>query len=214
MRAVFIGSTPLSTMAAQILLQRGHEVVIVERDKARIDTLAEELSCGFLHGDGTRPDMLKEADPAETDWLYCLTHNDQTNIIASLVGKSLGFGRVVTRIEDPQFEHICLELGLENTIIPARTIGSFLADSFDGRSPLTLSAMIRGVARPFTFVARADDTGPMSALDLPSESRVVCLYRNDKVVFPESDTAVVPDDEVFVITHEKNLTKLSKRWPG
>lgn len=213
MRAVFVGSTPLSVMTAELLLQRGHEVVIVERDKARIDALNVQLSCGFLHGDGTRPAILEEADPAATDWLYCLTHNDQTNIIASLVGKSLGFGRVVTRIEDPQFEHICLELGLEDTIIPARTIGSFLADSFEGRSPLILSAMFRGGARPFTFIVREDWTGPVSALGLPAESRVVCLYRDDNFIFPEPDTELEANDEVFIITHEKNLAKLAKHWP-
>ncbi len=47
--------------------------------------------------------MLQETDPAHTDFLFCLTGNDQTNIIASLIGRSQGFKRVITGIEDPEF---------------------------------------------------------------------------------------------------------------
>ncbi len=128
MRAVFVGASSLSLMTANLLLKRGHEVVIIERNKEYIAELSETLDCGYLHGDGDKPALLKEADPDNTDVLFCLTGDDRSNILASLVGRSLGFKRVVTRIEDPELEHICLELGLEDTIIPARTIGRFLAD--------------------------------------------------------------------------------------
>lgn len=212
MRAVFIGSTPLSVMTASMLMRRNHEVVVIERDKERIDTLGEELACGFLHGDGTRPALLKEADPSQTDVLYCLTNNDQTNIIASLVGKSLGFARVVTRIDSPEYEHICIELGLESTIIPARTIGSYLTDMFEGHDPLVLSTMIRDEARAFSFVTREEDAVLIGDLDLPGDSRVVCLYRDDKFILPDEKTMLKTGDEVVVIAHRENLEALVTRW--
>ena len=212
MRAVFIGSSPFSVMTAHILMKRGHEVVMVERSKERIDALAEDLPCGYLHGDGTRPALLKEAAPAQTDILYCMTNNDQTNIIASLVGQSLGFSRVVTSIENPEYEHICIELGLTDTIIPARTISSYLADMFEGHDPLVLSTMIRDEARVFSFVTREKDAGPISELGLPNESKVVCVYRDNKFILPEENTTLNIDDEVVVITNRHNLEGLSQRW--
>ncbi|WP_240761489.1 NAD-binding protein [Nitrosococcus wardiae] len=84
MRAVFIGASSLAVMTARLLFKRGHEVIFVERRKERIDALAEELDCGFLHGDGSKPAILRQADPADTHILYCLTGNDQANILASL----------------------------------------------------------------------------------------------------------------------------------
>lgn len=212
MKAVFIGTTPLSVMTARILLKRGHEVVMVERDKERIDELNDDIACGFLHGDGTRPDILKEADPSDTDVLYCLTNHEQTNIIASLVGKSLEYTRVITQIDDPQFEHVCLELGLEDTIFPDRTIGSYLADLFEGHDPLILSTMIRDEARIFSFVAREEDAGPISELCLPKASRIICIYRNNKFILPEEDQTLKADDEVVIITHRRNLEALTNRW--
>jgi len=212
MRAVFIGAAAVALMTARTLLKRGHDVVIIERDKERIDALGEELDCGFIHGDGGKPAILREADPENTDFLFCLTDSDQSNIIASLVGRSLGYKRVVTRIEDPEFEHICIELGLEDTIVPARTTGRYLADMFAGHDLLELSAMLKDEARVFTFVARQEEAGAINALDLPKDSRVVCCYRGGKFMLPAAEDALHADDEVVVITHSRNLPALEERW--
>ena len=212
MRAVFIGAGAIAVMTARTLAKRGHEIVIIERDKARIDALAEELDCGFIHGDGSRPAILREADPERTDFLFCLTSNDQSNIIASLVGKSLGFKRMVTRIEDPEFEHICIELGLEDTIVPTRTIGRYLADMFAGYDLLELSAMIKDEARVFSFVVKGAEAGTVDALNLPKDSKVICSYRDGKFRLPEPDDKLRVDDEVVVITHSRNVPALEERW--
>lgn len=212
MRAVFIGTTPLSVVTAGILLRRGHEVIVIEGDRERIDAVSEELPCGFLHGDPGRPAILKEADPEQTDILYCLTDHDQTNIIASLVGKSLGFRRVITCIDDPEYEHICTELALVDTIIPTRTIGSYLADMSEGHDPLVISTLFRDEARAFSFVVRDRDAVPLSEIPLPPETRVVCLYRDDKFILPEQDTVLRVGDEVVLISHRNNMDELARRW--
>lgn len=212
MRAVFVGAGSLAVMTAQLLLKRGHEVVMIERDKAHVDALSSELNCGFLHGDGSKPAILREAGPKETDVLFCLTGNDQANIIAGLVGRSLGFARVVTKIEDPEFEHICIELGLKDTIIPARTIGRYLADMFEGQDLMELSTMIRDEARAFSFVVRDEDQGTVAELKLLDGSRVVCIYRDGKFIVADDSTKLKSGDEVVVVTHRKNLPALEERW--
>jgi trk system potassium uptake protein TrkA len=212
MRAVFIGAGKLATMAARSLLNRGHEVVVIERDKERIDSLVEILDCGVINGDGSKPAILKEADPNHTDLLFCLTGDDQTNILASLVARSLGFTRVVTKIDDPELEHICIELGLEETIVPARTIGRFLADKFEGRDPLELSTMIRDEARIFSFVLPEGFEGTIATLELPGDARVVCIYRQTKLIIPDADTKLTADDDVVVIVHRNSLPAVEKRW--
>jgi len=212
MKAVFVGSSSLTVTTTRLLLKRGHEVVIVEQDKARIESLADELACGFVQGDGSKPAILRETDPDHTDFLFCLTDNDQTNIIAGMVGHSLGFARVVTKIEDPEFEHICLELGLKDMIRPALTIGRYLADMLEGQDLLELTAMIKDEARVVSFVAQAPDAGQVSALQLPEDSRVICLYRNEKFMLADETTELKEDDEVVVLTHRRNLADLQARW--
>jgi len=212
MRAVFVGAGSLAVMTARHLLKRGHEVVMIDCDKARIEALAEEMDCGFLHGDGSKPALLREADPSTTDFLFCLTGNDQTNILASLAGRSLGYRRVVPKIDDPEFEHLCIELGLEDAIIPARTTGRYLADMFEGRDHMEIIALVKDEARVFSFVAREADEKPIDELDLPRDSRVMFLYRDEKFMLPEPDSKLKRGDEVMIVTHSRNIEKLHERW--
>ena len=212
MRAVILGASSLSVMIAKLLLARGHEVVIIEVDKERTSALAESLDCGVINGDGSKPAILKEADPGHTELLFCLTGDNQTNILASLVGRSLGYERVVTKIDDPELEHICIELGLKDTIIPSRTIGRFLADKFEGRDPLELSTMIRDEARIFSFVLPDEFEGTIATLDIPNEARVVCVYRQEKLIIPNGETKLSANDDIVVIVHRDSLLQLEKRW--
>lgn len=212
MRSVFIGASDLTLLTAQQLLKNGHEVVIIEKDKARIDELSSEIGSGFLHGDGTKPAILREADPAATDFLFCLTDNDQNNILAALVGRSLGYQRVVTRIQDPSYEHVCIELGLTDVIVPNYTIARYLADMCAGQNPLELSALIKGDARVFSFVACEQDEGLLADLNMPADSRVILFYRNDKFMLPETNTVLQKGDEVVIVAHNKALPELETRW--
>jgi trk system potassium uptake protein TrkA len=211
MKAILIGASPTAIMTAQFLLKRNHEVIIIEIDKDKIDALSNELDCGFLHGDGSKPSLLRETNPEKSDVLYCLTSHDQTNIIASLIGRSLGFAKVITKIEDPSYEHICIELGLDATIVPSRTIGSHLADMFEGRDPIELSTMFRYDASTFSFVAREKHVGEISDLALPKTSRIMCIYRNEQLIIPSENEKIELDDEVVIITYRKNLEALHEQ---
>jgi len=210
MRIVIIGAGSLAVMTARQLLERRNEVIIIERERERIEELAEELDCGYIQGDGSKPAILREANPGASDLLLCLADDDQDNIIAGLVGKELGFERVAVRIEDPEYEHICIELGLENTIVPDRTIARFLVDLAEGQDPLELSGVVKAGVRFFQFVARAEHEGRAADLALPQETRAVIVYRDGRFLPVDADTEIRRDDEVVLVTHRKRLEELRR----
>jgi len=213
MRIVIVGASEVGVITAQILLSRGYQVVVVEKEREVIDGLYDALDCSFIHGDGTRPAILKETDPSSVDVLFCVTESDQSNIIASLVGRTLGVSRVVTSIENPEFEGVCLELGLEHTVVPSRTIGRYLADMVEDVDVVELSTFIRGEARFFMFVVGDGDAGKkISELELPTDARVVCLYREGAFLLVNGDDSLHAKDEVVVLTHARNLPALHERF--
>lgn len=210
MRIVFVGAGKLAAITAKTLMDHGHEVVIVEQDEKLIEELSKELDCGFINGDGSRPAVLQEAGPPHSDYLLCLTGSDQTNIIASLVGRSLGFKHVVPKIADQELDHICAELGLENTIIPTRTTSRFLTDMIEGRDMIQLSSMVKGEARFFSIVLHEDMVA--HDLDLPAQSRAICFYREGKFSLFYEDSKLKKGDEVIIITDSETIPKLREWW--
>ena len=212
MRVVLVGASEVAVRAAELFIKRNYEVVIIEKDRSKIDNLSQELDCSFLQGDGSKPNILKEPGPKQSEFLFCLTDNDQNNIIASLVGRSLGYNRVVTRIQDPSFEPICMELGLEDIIIPSRTIGRYLVDMVEGMGIPDISTVLKGEARLFSFIASEEEAGPISDLGLPQGARVICYYRQGTFYLPEDKTSLAAQDEVVILTYSNNLADLRERY--
>ena len=212
MRVVFVGAGEVSARTAEFLIGKGHEVIIIDKDSERLEALSDHLDCSFLNGDGSNPAILREVSPEKTDVLIGLTDDDQDNLIASLVGRSLGFKRVITSIQNPEFVDICRELDLDHTIIPSRTISRYLADMIQGVDIMELSTVMKDTARFFTFVAAKEDAGVIKNLELPDTAKIVCYYREGRFFLADAETKLKKDDEVVIITDNDTLPELKERW--
>jgi trk system potassium uptake protein TrkA len=210
MRVVLIGASSLAVQIAEVLIEHGHQVLIIEKDRAHIEALSQHLDCAFLNGDGSMPDLLREADPTHTDALLCLTSHDQTNIIAGLMARNLGYARVVTVIEDADFEGLCAELGLKETFIPLRKISHQLAELVEEPAAAPgLDTLFKhdAVLRAVTLEA---GEYTLEALQLPEGTRVVGFYRAQALLFPDAQTRFQAGDELLILAREEALKALDK----
>ena len=119
---------------------------------------------------------------------------------------------MVTSIGDTQFEVICRELGLKDTIIPSRTISRYLEDMVGGGENVELSTVIKDEARFFTLTATEEDAVAAKDLKLPAGAKVICYYRDGKFSHADEETTFRLGDEVVVLTHSKNMPALQERW--
>jgi trk system potassium uptake protein TrkA len=130
MRVVFVGASNLALVTATRLVDAGHEVVIIDADEEKLEDLEDDYDCSFVVGDGSRPSVLEDVDPASTDVLLCLSNSDTDNILAAVVAKSMEFDRVLLRLEDSELVAVCEQLELEHVIVPdhrvARELHSFV----------------------------------------------------------------------------------------
>jgi trk system potassium uptake protein TrkA len=212
MRIVFAGAGPMTVITTRALTKQGHEVIIIEMDKEKIDRFSDELDCSFVQGDASKPAILSQVNPKDCDFLFCLTDSDQANIITALLGRSMGFKRVVPSIEDDELQQLCDELELEDTIIPVRTMSQHLENMVRGLDNIELSTVLKHDARLFTFVAGKKESGKIGELDLPEGTRIIFYYRDDQFEFVNEEISLQKGDEVIILTHSNNLPDLSERW--
>lgn len=197
MRIVIVGASRIAAAAAGLLIERGHQLTFIERSKPRIDELGETLDCGFLLGDGSSPDLLREADPEHTDVLFCLTGHDQTNIIAGLAARSLGYARVVCLVEEVGYEPLCRELGLEETLNPLRSLSRLLVSVAGHKGARPADDAIKHDAS--LQVQRIERELAASELALPGDVRVIGYYRAGQLGFPAPDTVWQAGDELLIL---------------
>ncbi len=212
MKIVFSGAGPVTLITARTLAKKGHDVIIIEIDKEKIDRNSEDLDCSFVHGDAAKPAILSQINPKECDYLFCLTDSDQANIITALLGRTMGIKRVVPSIEDAELEHLCDELELEDTIIPVRTMSHQLDNMIQGLENVELSTLLKNDARLFSFIMDENETRDNGSLDLPDETQVIFYYRADRFHSFKEDDVFQKGDEIVLLTHSRNLPELQERW--
>lgn len=122
MKIVILGSGRVGARLAQLMEAEGHEVNIIDGDKASFDRLPQGFRGKAILGTGIDVDVLKSAGIESADAFAAVTNFDNTNIMACQVAKEIfGVKKVLARIYDPGREQLYHELGLE-TICPTTLI--------------------------------------------------------------------------------------------
>ena len=102
MRTIIIGSGRVGRALAQRLENRGAFVVIVDDDEEKIERTRGE---GFtvISGDGTEPDVLREAGIEEAKRVVAATQNDNDNLLVCQLARSkFGIEHVLSRVNQPE----------------------------------------------------------------------------------------------------------------
>lgn len=97
---IVVGAGEVGTYVADRLSREGHDVAVIERDRARLRAVSERLDVLTLLGSGTNPEVLREAGIDRAEMIVAVTSQDEVNLVCCLVGKQAGIGRTVCRLED------------------------------------------------------------------------------------------------------------------
>lgn len=205
MRVVIVGGSKFGVATAEQLIDSGHEVVLIDRNRQRLDALSERLDCGMIEGDGTLPSVLRDAHRDDEDVLVALTNASEDNIMASLVARSVGYGRVIPQIVAAELFEVCRELDLKDVIAPHQTVADSIRHALEDKSEvedrLTLSNELR--LRRLTIGEDAPDT--IGALDLGDDIRAVARIRGDSETLAISETGLRKGDVLLCAGSVKAL---------
>lgn len=212
MRIVIIGASRLGARLAEEWIESGQQVLLIEKDRQRIEELQDKLDCGFLLGDGSQPDLLREADPGNTDLLLCLSNQDQSNIIASLAARSLGCRRVITLIEEESYLPLCKELGLEDVLVPTLSLSRRLQKMAESKATYDASDLHQFSAGLFAleikpWMEMRDENG---LLQLPKNFRPLWFYRDDELHFLTDLAELTDSDKLIVLGKDVATEDLAK----
>ncbi|MGR3513511.1 MAG: potassium channel family protein [Paracoccaceae bacterium] len=205
MRVIILGASRFGAAVAERMSDAGHEVVVIDKDRARLEKLAERMDCGMIEGDGTMPTVLREAFRDEDDVFVAVTNASDDNILASIVARSVGFGRVIPQITATELLDICQELGLDDVINPHATVAESICAALEDRTAVDQETVLHNdlsllrVQVPKTLAGST-----FGELELPDNCRVVALVRDEAESFVASDTRLQHEDcLIFAVTHDK-----------
>jgi trk system potassium uptake protein len=219
MYAIVAGGGKVGFFLARELIEHEHEVLLIENNPERAESIANELGNVVLRGNADEASTLADAGAERADVVIAVTGDDEDNLVICQVAKRrFGTRRTIARINDPRNERIFRILGIDATVNATQVMLSVLEQEIP-QSNLVPLLRLRNtdvevveaiVDRRSTLVGHA-----LRDVDLPPESTIAVVIRNDAAIFPNGATVLEAGDEVVALTrgvHEPRLRSLF--FPG
>lgn len=114
MYVVIMGCGRVGARLANLLVEAGHEVMVIDINESALGRLGADFGGQTMVGDGIDMDDLQKAGLERADAFAAVTQGDNRNIMASQIAKHIfNVQRVVTRIYDPIRTDTYRTLGLD-----------------------------------------------------------------------------------------------------
>lgn len=195
MNVVIMGCGRIGEQLALLMLNEGHDVVVIDQDASALARLPKHPRCRTVRGVGFDRDVLMSAKIQEAETFAATSRSDNANIVAARIAHNVfHVPRVVARLQDPHKVEVYQRLGLV-TISPAhwgaQRIHELLTHT-DLAPILTLGngeISLIAVELPIAFAGRL-----VRDLTVPGEISVVAITRGKAAIMPTTGTELQAGD--------------------
>ncbi|MCR5735820.1 MAG: NAD-binding protein [Lachnospiraceae bacterium] len=111
MRIIIVGLGETGYSLVKMLDNTGHDITVIDKDRAKIDDVTDRYSVNGVCGSGASAKTLRKAGAETADHLIALTHIDEINLLTCMQGKAIGVKKCVARILMPDL--VSEEAGLK-----------------------------------------------------------------------------------------------------
>ena len=215
---LIVGGGHIPYNLANQIIAMGMQVKIIEKDKSQCEVLCELLpQAHVIHGDGSDQDVLIAEKLSEVDAFIALTESDEVNLIVSMFAKSQHVPRVITKINRSSYADVLHALGIvviSPQYITSNTIARYVRTMQNkvGNAVETLCKIVNDKAEAIEFIAK-DHTKqlgePIRKLNLKKNLLLAALVRNGHVIIPDGNDKIMLNDNVIVVTTNKQLNDLN-----
>ena len=116
MKILVIGGGRLGEGIAGLLSEERHDIVLIEKNENKSESLAETIDGLVICGDAMKKSVLRDADAANCDSVVVTTGDDSTNLKICRQLKSMNVTKVLARVTNPANEHHFAKEGVARTV--------------------------------------------------------------------------------------------------
>ena len=226
MKIVINGGGKISESLANTMHAKGHQVAIIEINKAKVDRLIQKIPQQVLliHGDGCDSDFQRDAGIEDADIFVATTGADDVNLVScEIAALVFNVPRTIARVSSPKNNRIFRRMGIEvvsSTTIISRLIEMEVTEGLI-HAVLSLTQGDLVVMEASLSVKTSGKKHEGRRVDevsrlLPKDSRLVAVGDAGNLLIVNDDTVLHPGDSVIAVTKQgvENEVReaLSKLW--
>jgi trk system potassium uptake protein TrkA len=200
---IIAGAGKVGWNLARELIDKEHEVTLLEGDRRRYLVVEQELEHAVQYGDATELWVLERAGIKRADLVIAVTGDDEDNILICQVAREkYGVERIVARVNNPRnLQHFKL-LGIE----PAVSATDLILRLIEHEVPQYGLVHLLDLAGDRLEIIELQVSGNcrvvgrrVSDVDMPDGSLIISILREGGGFVPKGETVIEDGDEVLVV---------------
>lgn len=216
MHVVIVGAGQVGTSLARWFVSTGHEVAVIEQDRATSQVLDETLGGVSIVGDGTDEAVQAKAGANRADAFIATTSEDDVNLAAcQLARHRFGVRRTISTVNAPDRSELFELLGIDVAVDVAGLVSSRIQEAVasDGLVHLLPAGGDGKSVVALRIPQGSSATGrSLGEIDLPAEALVtLVISRDGSHSIPTDQTTLQPGDEIVAVASAPAVEELKER---
>lgn len=216
MRIIIIGGGQVGSYLATLLLSNGHEVCVIESREKVYKKLEKELPTdSIILGNGSDPEILKEAGILSSGAVAAVTGADEINLVVSTLAKmEFNVPRVVARINNPRNSWLFNSgMGVDVCVNQADLMAHLVVEEMDLKGMFTLLKLSRG---EYSIVQMkvGENSGAagryVKDLPIPKKAVLIAINHGKSLLIPKGDTLISANDGILALADESTRKELNE----
>ena len=220
MKIIILGAGQVGGTLAENLAVEQNDITVVDTDHARLRELQDRIDIKTVIGQGSYPQVLRQAGADDADMLVAVTNSDETNMVACQIAYSLF--RTPTKIsrirsaaylKQPELFRVD-SFPIDVLISPEQVVTNYVRRLLE--YPGALQVLDFADERVQLVAVRAYYGGPLVGQAIQQlknhrpdvDTRVAAMFRRGKAIEPKGDTIIEADDEVFFVAANTHIRKV------
>jgi len=210
LRILIIGSGSGGRQLAAKLCDERHDVVVVDERAEPLAELEAALDVLTVHGQGTDPQVLEQAELAKTDLLVAVTNRDEINILAGIYAHAAGVPHTAVRVSNPAYlktegPYALKQFGINLVVSQKGECAQELFNILTLPGTQEVVNLLEGHVQAVGIKIHFDSPlllAPLKALprtDLLETVRFVVVQRGSEVFVPHGDTQFMIGDNLYFV---------------
>jgi trk system potassium uptake protein TrkA len=204
-KIVVTGGGAVGRHLASDLVDRGHEVVLVEQEREVVERIRPMFpDVRVVLGDACEPWVLESCETSTADVVVAATGDDEDNLVTSLLAKQeFAVPRVLARVNHPKNEWLFGEQwGVDAAVSPPHVLTAMVEEAVSVGDLVPLLKLEGGRVSIVESTLPHDSPSigrALYELRLPPDTTIVAILRDGHVVIPQPETVLAAGDEVLAL---------------
>ena len=216
MFVIIVGGGRTGSQLAELLVQEGHAVKVIDDRPEILERLRQEMPAeAVVAGDGSDPNVLEAVGIKRAQVLAAVTAEDEANLVAtSLARFEFNVPRVIARVNDPKNAWMfTAEMGVDVALNSADILAKLIAEEMSLGDMMIMLRIRRG---KYSLVEEKIYPGAHAVgqtikdLPLPPNCIISGILRYGEMVLPRGITVLEEGDEILALVDEPARLELAR----